>query len=672
MTTLGERIDRKIEAAKNSTLAQRERQKVLLYYNRVEPKRQHDRQSPYISTDVYDGVEGMKAQIDDVVNTGREILQFVPQGPQDVRPARVATAYTNYVFFRQNNGRKIIQTVVDDALKGHNGFCKVYWRSESVEIDENFEAPTEAALALYESPGIEAMDAEIDEDSGIATGTITRLVNRSQVIVEPIAAEDFGIDPRATCIDDAFHYVRALMTRAELTEAGFDVAKLKDLSPDGPTIDREDTEKDARFVRVDGGAYDRHNLDSTDDTPFWVYECYDHLTPKAGPKAGKRGLYKITRVSNVTLDIEEVDRSPVKVYTPLPNAHSFMGNCFGALLIPAQTVRTTLARAVVDHTALATNPRYMVAKGGLPNPRELLQGQFGGIVNVDSVVESIAPVPQPALNQFVFPIMDMIKSNAEQTTGLSALSLGLNKDVISNQNSQALVQDQVDLAMTRQKTLIRNLCHGFLRDVFLEIHRLVLENEDRKNVIEVAGEYVDVDPRRFIERKECEVVLHLTPNDAQAEASKYMNLMSQAAQDPGLAGLITTQNKYNLATKIMQTVGIKDFSSYITPPDQIPPPQPDPMVVQQMELAKMQAESGRMAAQATLLKAQTDQQHKAHQEQIAELQAQLNAARSQADAMRKDMEAMSRIDLAQREQHLNEAMAQTSPGNLRGISSPDL
>lgn len=667
MTELGARIDAKINAAKMSTTSSRERRRVLSYYNRTEPKPQHPRQATYITTDVYDAIEGLKAQVDDTLNVGREILEFAPMGPDDYIGARIATAYTNHIFYRANDGRKIVQTVVDDGLKGTNAYVKVYWKKDVERREESFEnVPYEAAAVLSSGDDIEDFEADSEVEFGPVSGTLTRIVaDRSKPVIELIAPEDFGIDPRAVTLDDAFHYVRSLMTKSELRDAGFDISKLKDVSPDGPQIGIEDSEADARFERVDGGSIMRGAHDSAEDTPYWVYECYDRLTPKGG----KRGLYKITRVAGITLDIEEVDRSPVKVFTPMPIAHSFHGGCFGALMIPIQNARTTLMRAILDHSALATNPRYMVVKGGLPNPRELLNGQFGGIVNVESP-QAVMPLEQPNLNQFVFPTLDMLKGSGEQTTGLSMLSVGQNADVISNQNSRGMVQDQVDLAMTKQRMVIRNLAYGFLRDVFLELYQLALENGAKTEIQDVAGEWVDVDPRRFIERKSVEVVLHLTPSDAQAEAVKFTGLATMGMSNPDVARMMAPK-MHNLVTKIMQVSGIKNVGDYIVDPAQLPPAKPDPMAVAQLEIAQQQAQAGLMAAQATLMKAQTDQAHKQHADELASIKAERDQAKTEAETFRKMIETGNRIDVAQQELEMNRQLAK-QPDQVRGISSPSL
>ena len=76
---------------------------------------------------------------------------------------------------------------------------------------------------------------------------------------------------------------------------------------------------------------------------------------------------------------------------------------------------------------VTNNPRYTVVKGGLTNPRELIDNRVGGIVNVTRP-DAIHPMPQASLNPFVFQTIQMLDEDKEDTSGVSRLSQGLNKD----------------------------------------------------------------------------------------------------------------------------------------------------------------------------------------------------------------------------------------------------
>ena len=97
----------------------------------------------------------------------------------------------------------------------------------------------------------------------------------------------------------------------------------------------------------------------------------------------------------------EVSRKPFIAFCPLPIPHSFYGNSFADKLCATQNARTVLTRSILDHAMITNNPRYMVTKGGLTNPRELIDNRVSGLVNVTRP-DAIAPIPQAPLNPFIF------------------------------------------------------------------------------------------------------------------------------------------------------------------------------------------------------------------------------------------------------------------------------
>src|SRR3546814_8156979 len=85
----------------------------------------------------------------------------------------------------------------------------------------------------------------------------------------------------------------------------------------------------------------------------------------------------------------------------LPIPHTFYGNNFAARTIQHANTKTVLTRAIIEQAVDATNPRWMVARGGVANPRELIDNRRGGVVNVRSLTDSVAPLPSQSINPFV-------------------------------------------------------------------------------------------------------------------------------------------------------------------------------------------------------------------------------------------------------------------------------
>lgn len=655
---VGVLIDRKINESLiwyNAKLS-REREKVMQYYNSELPLRQSPGSSSYISTEVYDAVESMKSQLLETFSAGREIAKFDPNSPADVEEARIATAYCDYVIFRQNDGYDIFSQVIHDGLIARVGVAKVYWEENEENIEEEFDdLSEEEVMALAAEEDITDLQAEMDEDSpGLYSGKLTRKRDSSQVKIEVLNPEEFCVEPQAKRLSgDYFCDHRSLKTKDDLIKMGFDRKKVESITrvEDKLTLQAL-PETWARFQQLDAGFKVDTSEQQDELKTILVHECYWKFKRK-GDKHAK--LYKIVRAGNVTLDIDEVSDLPFIVFAPLPIPHSFYGNNFAARVIPSQNVRTVLTRAIVDHATITVNPRYTVLKGGLTNPRELLDNRLGGLVNVTRP-DAISPLEQAPLNPFIYQTLELIKAQTEETTGISSLSQGLEKDAISSQNSDAMVERLVSLSQTRQKVIARNFANNFLIPLYLKVYSLVNAKEDKEKIVELAGNWVKVKPSSWRERKSISVSLHLGYREHDSEADKRLQLAAFFNQDPKLAPMFQAQNAYKLATDVMKLKGMTNVNDYLSTPDMVPPPQPDPMMVQHMQNESMKAQAALITAQATSGKVQANTEIEHSKVQLDTEKAHIDAAIKQRDAARKDIDVENRVDIAQREMALEENM----------------
>lgn len=658
---IGVLIDRKINESLiwyNAKLS-REREKTMQYYNGELPLRQSSGSSSYISTEVYDAVESMKSQLLETFAAGREIAKFDPNSPQDSEEARIATAYCDYVIFRQNDGYHIFSDVIHDGLIARVGVAKVYWEENEENIEEEFDDLTEdEVMALAAGDDVSDLVANADEDQpGLFSGKLNRKRDSSQVKIEVLNPEEFCVEPQAKHLGpEYFCDHRSLKTKDDLIKMGFDPKKVDSISrvEDKLTLQAL-PETWARFQQLDAGFKVDTSEQQDELKTILVHECYWKFKRK-GDKHAK--LYKVVRAGNVTLDIQEVEDLPFVVFAPLPIPHSFYGNNFAARVIPSQNVRTVLTRAIVDHATITVNPRYTVLKGGLTNPRELLDNRLGGLVNVTRP-DAISPLEQAPLNPFIYQTLELIKAQTEETTGISSLSQGLNKDAISSQNSDAMVERLVSLSQTRQKVIARNFANNFLIPLYLKVYSLVVAKEDKEKIVELTGNWVKVKPSSWRDRKSVSVSLHLGYREHDSEAEKRLQLAAFLNQDPKLSPMFMPQNAYKLATDVMKLRGMPNVNEYLTAPNMVPPPQPDPMMVQQMQNETMKAQAALITAQATAGKVQANTQIEQTKVQLDVEKAHVDATIKQRDATRKDMDIANKVDVAQREMSLAEHTAVT-------------
>lgn len=573
----------------DSKLSQ-ERERVARYYNGELPAPIHAGNSKYVSMDVYDSVETMKATLLETFSGNQRPVRFAAQGPEDVAKAKQCTEFTNFVAFRQNDGFRVFHDAIHDGLTARAGIVQVYWQSRQEPIEEEFSGLTEDEfMTLLADPEIEDYDSVVRGVDGLFSGVLTRKVDTSQVVLEVVPPEEFVITARAKSIKDADVVGRKTrIAQSDLIKQGYPKKVIEDLAGNDDLWLQVEPEVSARFDATEGSGIiglDNHAA-TPDRRKIDVYELYAHLDVDG---EGVSRLWKVTYAGRKVLDKQRVDRVPFVCFVPLPVPHSFYGNNFAARVIPTQNARTVLVRGILDHTVITNNPRYQVVRGGLLNPKELMENRVGGIVNVTRP-DAVSPLPQTGLNPFVFQTVQLLDEDKEESTGISKLSSGLNKDAISKQNSADMVGQLVSLSQQRQKIVARQFAEGFLKPLWLEIYQLVLENEKTEKVIEVAGEYIPIDPSTWAARTDVEVEFALGYGEKEREAQKYVQVDMMLSQDPTLAEIYPLEKRYNTITRALEASGIKDIATFLVNPAELQPKGPDPMQQLQIQMAMKELE----------------------------------------------------------------------------------
>lgn len=344
--------------------------------------------------------------------------------------------------------------------------------------------------------------------------------------------------------------------------------------------------------------------------------------------------------------------------------HAFWGNNFGTKVVPTQNARTVLTRSILDHAMITNNPRYVVTKGSLTNPRELIDNRVGGIVNVTRP-DAIMPMPQAPLNPFIFQTIKMLDDDKEETSGVSRLSQGLNKDAISKQNSAAMVEQLATMSQQRQKIIARNFANNFLRPLYVLVYQLVVENEDQQKIVDLAGQFVPIKPSQWADKRDVTVEMHLGYGEQEREGQKFLAMHQLLSADPSIAMIYSAEQKHKMLTRIMEQSGIANAADYLKDPATIQPPQPDPAQQLQMQMAQQQLEIQERQTKLGELKAQNDAEMARMKLELEKLKSERSFA-LQSDGMdlkEAQLEHKRYIDTSELD------ILKTTE-DLRGIASP--
>ncbi|KAB2858486.1 MAG: hypothetical protein F9K43_24640, partial [Bauldia sp.] len=319
-------------------------------------------------------------------------------------------------------GRRTIDQL-RDAVAGKATFI-------GVGIGDGSDMPTLSALADATSGMALHVDLGDDltmDEPGALSGTIVRTADLSQVVIEPVPPEEFIID-RAACDVNArgvFKGRRTRKTIAELVGMGFDRAaldKVADSTGEAIDITAEQATRFEKVSAVAGDFMDDADPADAENRRLWLYDCYfDADLDGRGVR-----LWRVAYAGRSILKREPVADDPFVGYAPLRRPHSAVGSNYADRVRGIQTAKTLLTRSVINHALVTNNPRYIVVKGGLVNPREAVDNRFGGIINTTRP-DAITPMQQAGLNPFVFQTVQMMDADREDVTGVSRLAQGLNK-----------------------------------------------------------------------------------------------------------------------------------------------------------------------------------------------------------------------------------------------------
>lgn len=654
-----------------------ERREVNEYYLGKRPLPMREGGSKFVSQDVYLSVETMKTQVAETFGAGSQIVQFSPQGPDDIQSAKHATAYCEMAVHRHNDGLLVFQDVIHDGLTCRVGIAKVSWdRREDVTVYRFRDLTPESAVLLLQEGNKRLTGkptVKVDPETGqkLISGEYEEIDDASQVSFEAVPPEEFVIAGRVRKLDKASYIAhRYRTTLGDLVDDGYDPELVYSITggDDDAAMEEEALRRDQDTA---AGWFSDENTPDDASRKVTVYESYIRIDALG---TGSRQLWKVVHVGDTLLEKQRVSDHPFVAYVPQPIPHTFWGNNFAARTINHANTKTTLTRAIIEQAVDATNPRWQVARGGVANPRELIDNRRGGIVNVRDVNNSVAPLIGAPINPFVLQTIQMVDSDREDTTGISRLSQGLDKKALSHQNSQGLVEQLTDNSKGRAKLIARNFAMQFVTQLYLKVYRLALENETKERMLEVGSDFIPVSPGRWKSRRDIAVDMTLGYGERDQRVAEMADLHKALEGSPKLSRVYGEQQAYNLWKDTLNIKGIRNVGDYLADPASLGEPQPDPKLMAEVDKIKKDTEIAER--QQALREAQVQDQiaRDNAEAQWKRLTGQAEMTIRKQEADRKDREVDNRIDisLAELELALN-AQAEASPENtkLTAIASPN-
>ena len=511
-----------------------ERERAMAYYLAEPFGDEEDGRSQVVLTEVRDTVLAMLPSLLRIFTGGDKILEFIPNGPEDVAAAEQATDLVNYIFMQENNGFRVLHDSMKDALILKTGvltwnkFDDVsaeYYAYSGLSLDE--------AQFILSDPDVELeeLTEEVDMMTGEAKVSLRIVKRKTKVryVIECIPPEQFLIDNEATSLDDAIYIGRRkLATISELVAMGYDREIIEEnagtggFEMNGEVITRNPA--DQSFFGISG------TNDESTDKVFYV-ESYIRIDRDGD---GIAELHKVCSVGNGTyiLHSEVVQEAPFALLSPDPTPHTIFGQSVADLTMDLQLIKSAIMRNTLDSLAQSIHPRTLIVEGQV-NIDDVMNNETGAIIRARSA-GAVVPFSTPFVGQAALGVMAYLDEIKTQRTGISRASQGLDADALQSTTSSA-VQAQLSSSQERIEMIARLFADG-LKRCFKGVLKMVIQHQDKPKIIRLRNKFVPIDPRGWDSSMDMIVNIALgRGSDAQRAAflMQILGLQKEAIQTYG-------------------------------------------------------------------------------------------------------------------------------------------
>jgi hypothetical protein len=582
---------------------------------------EEDGRSQVVSMDVRDTVQGILPSLMRIFFGPERVVEFMPQGAEDIQNAEQATDYVDFIFKRDNPGFKILHSAFKDALVRKCGIVK-YWWDESVEVSaESFSMLDEQSMMmLIENPDVEisavreypvpGMDP-MNQAQAIMTPPpmmydveIKRRIKTGKVRIEALPPEEFLIDRRAKSIDEAtFVGHRTMKTVSDLVAMGYDYDEMVEASGNGNDFDNNQEYQARNPFAVLSTS---NNGDPSSKSVLYI-EGYLKVDFDGDGIAEMRRVCTIG-TSNKVIRNEIVSERQFADFCPDPEPHTFFGMCPADVVMDIQRIKSNVQRGILDSLAQSIHPRTAIVEGQA-NMEDVLNTEVGAVIRMRAP-GMVQPFTTPFVGQAAFPMLDYLDDIKQTRTGISKAAAGLDADALQS-TTKAAVSATVNAAHQHIEMIARIFAETGLRKLFTGILKLVVENQDRARMIRLRNTFVPIDPRSW--DSNMDVIVNVGVGDGTIE--DRINILNQVAMRQEMLiketgpnnPVVSIQQYTNTLTKMLQLAGIKDSQNYFNqlPADfqlpEPPPPKPTPEeMLAQVQAQSIQADIEKKAAELQL------------------------------------------------------------------------
>lgn len=609
-----------------------------------------DGRSKVVATKVRDTVRSVKPSIMRVFLSTAKPVEFIPRGPEDVAAAEQATQYIHYVFTK-NDGYRVLNDAIHDALIKKTGIVKAYWESwEDAEIYTYDNLTDQEYMLLASDDTVDIiehsveMSMSMDEfgmevESPVHAMKISKRTPNGKMRLDSVPPEEFFINAQARNIDDAYIVAhRTEMTVGELVEMGYDFEEVYGLDNLGGGSDIHDAEVFER-QGYSSDDYDDQEQDASMRLVA-VTEAYMKIDVDG---TGVPVLHRLIcgGTNYKLLDFEPWDEVPFAVFEVDPEPHTFFGRSIADLVMDDQDAATSILRGVLDNVAMTNNPRIGIVDGAV-NIDDVLNNEIGAIVRMRQA-GAIQDLSVPFAAGQTLSALTYVDQTVENKTGVSRASMGLDPDAMQS-TTRAAVQNTIQQQAGQVEVMVRNLADGMKR-LFGIMLRTAIKYTDEEQSMRVNGQFVQVDPRVW--RTDMDIGINVGLGTGREE--EKMMALQQAFQIQQqiyttygpFNGMVSLTNIRNTLSDMLAAAGIRNSDRYFAPIT----PEIEQQLLQMQQQAQAQQAQGADPNQAFLQAEQMKAQAQM-QSDMAKLQLEQQKLAMEDDRKRDQMDQDLLVDAA--------------------------
>lgn len=613
--------------------------------------------SQVTTREVFETIEWLRPDISRMFGAAGKAVEIEPWAEGTEKQAEDATDFLNQVFFEQQDGHAIVDSLYFDGAVQKLGVVGVFWQEAEMAEPEEYEGLNlQQAQTLDAHPNYDTLESEPSEGfdpANPAPGPFRMKVQKVKLSARPyaknIAPEDFRISPGAVDLDNVpycGHIDRTTKSELKLLFPDKE-AEIEEYANGSRMGVQQDERRQVRFSDEDGDTGSFPNSEEDDDVILHTEYLYYDLD-----KDGYDELIEVKRLDGCVLASEPVEENPYAAWSPIRIPHKLIGLSIADITKDIQRTQTVLLRASLDAAYQSVAPR-IIANEKQVHLADLLTVRPGGVIRVKDgadVRAAVTPLVVPDVAGSALQLMERMDQAAEVRSGITRHAQGIDPDSLNK--TATGIQLMQNAASIRKEMVARNFASG-LELMFKKFYRLLVR-QSRKGIEDstAAGKQAPAHPKIRVGRlwvtftpstwdEEAKVRVHVGQGtgDRQTQVGQLTMILNEqkaVIANYGVGNPFVTPDKpYNTICDMGRVMGFRSMDRYFVDPSTI-----DPQKLQQLMAAKPSPDMMKIQAQQ-----QSDQAKLQQQAQTDQQNLQLTAANHQQDYALRQQELQQKYAL---------------------------